>query len=189
MKISQFLCTLALSTIGFALHAADKYNIDPVHSSVVFGIKHFGVNNFYAVFKEVAGTIVFDSEDPSKSSVDINIPVESVDTRNPKRDQHLLSPDFFDSKQFPLLSFKSTKVEGRGNDYKITGDFTLHGVTKSITVDFKKSPEVKGMAEGELRSGGETTFTIKRSDYGMNFMQGPLGDEVNIILSFQGIKQ
>jgi polyisoprenoid-binding protein YceI len=114
--------------------------------------------------------------------------VESIDSRNPKRDQHLKSPDFFNAKQFPTLSFKSRKVEGSGDVYQVSGDFTLHGVTKPITVEFKKGAEGKGM-EGEIRSGGETRFKIKRSDYGMSFMQGALGDEVNIILSLEGVKQ
>jgi polyisoprenoid-binding protein YceI len=188
MKTSKFILTAILCSIGLAAHGADKFTIDPVHSSVLFGIKHLGVTNFYGVFKEVAGTVTFDSADPSKSSVNITIPVESIDSRNPKRDQHLKSPDFFNAKQFPTLSFKSTKVEGSGDVYKVSGDFTLHGVTKPITVEFKRGADGKGM-EGEVRGGGETRFTIKRSDHGMTFMQGGLGDEVSIILSLEGIKQ
>ena len=134
------------------------------------------------------GTVVFDQADPSKSSVDLTIPVESVDTKNEKRDQHLKSADFFNAKQFPVMTFKSTKVEGSGDTYKVTGDLTLHGVTKPLTLEIKKGGEAKGM-EGEIRGGGETKFAIKRSDYGMNFMQGPLGDEINIVVSLEGVKQ
>lgn len=188
MKIPKLVLTAILCTIGISAHAADQYKIDPVHTSALFGIKHLGVTNFYAIFKEVTGTVIFDSSDPSKSSVDITIPVEGIDSRNPKRDQHLKSPDFFNAKQFPALTFKSTKIEGTGDIYKVTGDFTLHGVTKPITVEFKKGPDGKGM-QGEVRGGGETHFTIKRSDYGMTFMQGALGDEVSIILSVEGVKQ
>ncbi len=126
--------------------------------------------------------------DPSKSSVELTVPVESVDTHFDKRNQHLKSPDFFNAKQFPTLTFKSTKVEGSGNTYKVSGDLTLHGVTKPITVEFKKGAEGKGM-EGEIRGGGETRFTIKRSDFGMTFMAGALGDDVNIIVSLEGVKQ
>src|SRR5436190_4359667 len=138
MKTSRLILTVILCAVGLAAHAADKYKIDPVHSSVFFGIKHLGVTNFYGVFKEIAGTVSFDPADPSKSSVELTVPVESIDSRNPKRDQHLKSPDFLNARQFPTLTFKSTKVEGSGDAYKISGDFTLHGVTRQITVDFKK---------------------------------------------------
>ena len=187
MNTASIIAASVLCSAAFA-NAADNFKIDPVHSSVLFSIKHLGVTDFYAVFKDISGTVSFDQADPSKSSVELTVPVESIDSRNPKRDQHLKSPDFFNAKQFPTLSFKSKKVEGTGAAYKVTGDFTLHGVTKPITVEFKKGPEGKGM-EGEIRGGGETRFQIKRSDYGMNFMQGALGDEVNIILSLEGVKQ
>ena len=146
------------------------------------------MSNFYGRFNDVSGTVVLDKADPSKSSVELTIPVESVDTHNEKRDQHLKSPDFFNAKQFPVMTFKSKQVESSGDTYKVTGDFTLHGVTKPLTLEIKKVGEGKGM-EGEIRGGGETHFTIKRSDYGMNFMQGPLGDEINIVVSLEGIKQ
>ena len=146
------------------------------------------MSNFYGRFNDVSGTVVLDKADPSKSSIELTIPVESVDTHNEKRDQHLKSPDFFNAKQFPVMTFKSKQVESSGDTYKVTGDFTLHGVTKPLTLEIKKGGEGKGM-EGEIRGGGETHFTIKRSDYGMNFMQGPLGDEINIVVSLNGIKQ
>ena len=174
---------LALSTYG-----ADTYKVDPVHSSVVFSIKHNGVTDFYGAFKDISGTVTFDAADPSKSSVELTVPVESVDTRSEKRDQHLKSPDFFNAKQFPTITFKSSKIEGSGDTYKISGDLTVHGVTKPITVDFKRSPDGKG-GQGKTMGGGEARFTIKRSDYDMKFMIGPLGDDVNIILSLEGAKQ
>ena len=187
MKPLHLILALAVS---FALpaRAADTFKIDPVHSSVVFSVVHLGVTNFYGRFNDIAGTVTFDAADPSKSSVDISVPVESIDTHNDKRNQHMKSPDFFDAKQFPTLAFKSTKVEGSGTDFKVTGDLTLHGVTKPVTVSFKRGTDGKGM-QGEVRGGGETHFTIKRSDYGMTFMQNALADEVNIILSLEGIKQ
>jgi len=188
MKISTLILATSFFPLAFTARGADTFKIDPVHSSVLFSIKHLGVTDFYALFKDISGTVVFDKDDPAKSSVELTIPVESVDTRNPKRDQHLKSPDFFNAKQFPTLSFKSNKVEASGDTYQISGDFTLHGVTKPITIEFKKGPEGKGM-EGEVRGGGETRLTIKRSDYGMTFMQGALGDEVNIIVSIEGVKQ
>jgi polyisoprenoid-binding protein YceI len=187
MKILTFSLGL-LCSLGLNAFAADTFKIDPVHSSVIFSVKHNGVTDFYGDFKEVTGTVTFDSADSSKSIVEVSISAESVDTRNEKRDQHLKSPDFFNSKQFPTLTFKSTKVEGTGDVYKVTGDLTIHGVTKPVTVDFKRGADGKG-GKGEVRGGGETRFTIKRSDYGMAFMQGPVGDDVNIVLSLEGVKQ
>jgi polyisoprenoid-binding protein YceI len=118
----------------------------------------------------------------------LSVPIDSLDTHFPKRDQSLKSPDYFNAKQFPTITFKSTKVEGSGDTFKVSGDFTVHGVTKPLTVDFKKVGEGKGL-QGEARAGGETRFTIKRSDFGMNFMQGAVGDEITIILSLEGEKQ
>ena len=187
MKKTSLLLAALVCCFAFTARAADTFKIDPVHSSVVFGIKHMGLTNFYGAFNEINGTITVDTADPSKSAVEVTIPVESVDTRNEKRDQHLKSPDFFNAQQFPTMTFKSNKVEGSGDTWKITGDFTMHGVTKPLTVDFKKGPEVKGQ-KGETKSGGEARFTIKRSDHGMTFMQGPLGDEVNIVLSIEGVR-
>lgn len=190
MKPSKLLFTGLLCSLAFALSAqgADTYKVDPVHSSVIFSVKHSGVTDFYGAFKEISGTVTFDAADPSKSSVELTVPVESIDTRSEKRDQHLKSPDFFNAKQFPAITFKSNKIEGSGDNYKISGDLTIHGVTKPITADFKRGADGKG-GQGKTVGGGEARFTIKRSDYDMKFMLGPLGDEVNIILSLEGAKQ
>lgn len=188
MKTSLLSLAAVLGFATLSARGGETYSVDPVHSSVLFGIKHLGVTNFYAVFEDISGTVTFDKEDPSKSVFDLTVPVESIDSRNPKRDQHLKSPDFFNVEQFPTLSFKSTKVEANGDVYQVTGDFTLHGVTKSITIEFQKGPYGKGMG-GEVIAGGETRFTIRRSDYGMNFMEGALGDDVHIIISLEAIKK
>jgi polyisoprenoid-binding protein YceI len=188
MKPIKIILAITLGSLGMAVQAADTFKIDPVESSIVFSVMRYGVSNFYGRFNDVSGTVVFDKADPSKSSVELTIPVKSVDTHNEKRDQHLKSPDFFNAKQFPVMTFKSKQVESSGDTYKVTGDFTLHGVTKPLTLEIKKGGEGKGM-EGEIRGGGETHFTIKRSDYGMNFMQGPVGDEINIVVSLVGVKQ
>jgi polyisoprenoid-binding protein YceI len=190
MKSLTLIFTGVLCSFGLAhsTRGADTYNVDPVHSSVVFGVKHNSVTDFYGAFKEISGTVTFDAADLSKSSVELSVPVESVDTRNEKRDQHLKSPDFFNAKQFPAITFKSNKIEGSGDNYKVSGDLTIHGVTKPITVDFKRGPDGKG-GQGKTVGGGQAHFTIKRSDYDMKFMTGPIGDDVNIIVSLEGVKQ
>ena len=183
--------TSVVALIGafvLSANAADTFKVDPVHSFVLFSVQHLGVANTYGRFNDISGTVVFDRDNPSKSSVELSVPVESLDTHNAKREQSLKSPDFFDAKQFPTLTFKSTKVEGSGDMLKVSGDLTIHGVTKPLTVDFKKGGEGKGVF-GEMRGGGETRFTIKRSDFGMNFEQGEIGDEVTVILSVEGVKK
>ena len=182
------LVVALISAFVLSANAADTFKVDPVHSFVLFSVQHFGVSNSYGRFNDISGTVVFDKDNPSKSSVELSVPVESLDTNIAKRDQSLKSPDYFNAKQFPTITFKSTKVEGSGDTFKVSGDFTVHGVTKPLTVDFKKVGEGKGV-QGELRAGGETRFTIKRSDFGMNFQQGPVGDEVTIVLSLEGVKQ
>ena len=177
-----------ISAFVLSANAAETFKLDPVHSFVLFSVQHLGIANTYGRFNDISGTVVFDRDNPSKSSVELLVPVESLDTHNAKREQSLKSPDFFDAKQFPTMTFKSTKAEGSGETLKVSGDLTIHGVTKPLTVDFKKGGEGKGVF-GEMRGGGETRFMIKRSDFGMNFAQGEVGNEVTIILSVEGIKK
>ncbi|HEV3243737.1 MAG TPA: YceI family protein [Chthoniobacterales bacterium] len=177
-----------ISAFVVSANAADTFKLDSVHSFVLFSVQHLGIANTYGRFNDISGVVVFDKDNPSNSSVELSVKVESLDTNNSIRDRSLKSPDFFDAKQFPTMTFKSTKVEGGGDTLKVSGDLTIHGVTKPMTVDFKKGSEGKGVF-GEMRGGGETRFTIKRSDFGMNFQQGAVGDEVNITLSLEGIKK
>ena len=179
MKAPKFILAVLLSSAGLSAHA-DTFKIDPLHSSIVFSIKYL-VSDFYGRFNDLSGQVVFDKADPAKSSVELTIPVESIDTHYAKRDQVLKSPDFFNAKQFPAIVFKSKSIEGSGENYKVTGDLNLHGVTKPLTLEIKRGPDGKG-PEGEIRGGGETRFTI-------NFMQGALGDEVTVLLTLQGVKQ
>src|SRR5438477_6501211 len=182
--------SLVLALISaFVLSAnAATFKVDPVHSVVLFSVQHLGIANTYGRFNDISGIVVFDRDNPSKSSVELSVLVESLDTNNAIRERSLKSPDFFNVKQFPTLTFKSTKVEGSGDTLKVSGDLTIRGVTKPVTVDFKKGREGKGVF-GEWRGGGETRFTIKRSDFGMTFELGEVGDEVTIILSLEGVKK
>src|ERR1700682_2986482 len=183
--------TLVVALIGACVvsaNAADTFKVDAVHSFVMFSVQHLGIANTYGRFNDISGTVVFDKESPAKSSVELSVPIESLDTHNSIRDRSLKSPDFFNAKKFPTMTFKSTKVEGSGETLEVSGDLTIRGVTKPLTVDSKKGGEGKGVF-GEMRGGGETRFTIKRSDFGMTFQQGAVGDEVNIILSLEGVKK
>lgn len=181
---------LSSATPAPAGAAPATYKVDPVHSSNVFRIKHNNVANFYGRFKEMSGSVNWDDADPTASSLKVEIPAASVDTGAGARDNHLKSPDFFNAAQFPTISFVSSSVtKSADNTYKVSGDLTLHGVTKPVTVDLVKTGAGKDGRSGKDLIGLETTFTVKRTDYGMDFMVGPLGDDVQIIVSLEAAKQ
>jgi len=183
LSAALFFATLSVQA------APETYKIDPAHSSVEFKIRHLGISWVTGVFKDFEGTIVYDEEDPSKNVIEVTVKAASVDTSNDTRNEHLKKPEFFDVDKYPTLKFKSTKVEKTPDGkFKVTGDFTLLAVTKSIEVNVEGSGPVQGM-KGETRRGGDTDFTIKRSDYGMKEMVGPIGDEVKISLAFSAVKQ
>lgn len=182
--------TALLALLPISAMAADTYELDNAHTSAVFKIKHLDSTYVHGRFNDVKGQVVFDAKNPSKSSVEIEIDTNSIDTKIQKRDDHLRSPDFLNVKEFPKMMFKSTSVvRANANNYKVTGNLTLHGVTKKVTANFVKMNEnVKGM-QGELRGGGEVTFKIKRSDFGMKYMLNVVGDEVFITVGAEGIKK
>ena len=168
---------------------ADTYQVDPVHSSLVFRIKHLGVAYVWGRINNPAGTIAFDEQRPQNSSVTIRGMVKDIDTNNDKRDAHLRSPDFFDARKFPEIGFTSKRVESTGGrNYRVTGDFSMRGVTKTLTVDVVHTGSAKD-PWGGYRSGFETTFEINRSEFGMNFMQGGVGDTVTIHVAVEAIRK
>ena len=167
--------------------AADTYTLDPAHSVPLFKISHMGVSNTYGRFNEVSGSITVDPSDAKNNAVEVVVKTASVDTGNTTRDSHLKTADFLDVEKHPEMTFTSTSFEKTGdNTYRVTGDLTLHGVTKPIEVDAVHIGTGKGR-EGESRMGWETTFTIKRSDYGMTGMVGPVGNDVQITLAVEGV--
>ncbi len=170
--------------------ATETYNVDPVHTTAIFRIKHLGVTYFYGRFNETTGTFTVNTEDPSEMSFDVQIKTESVDTNATGRNNHLKSPDFFNAKEFPTISFKSKSVKSSGEStYSVAGDLTLHGVTKPITVQMEFVGQGDKGPRFGYRAGFDATITIKRSDFGMNFMQGMLGDEVRIMVGLEGARQ
>ncbi|MBI4566544.1 MAG: YceI family protein [Planctomycetes bacterium] len=169
--------------------AADKYEIDPVHSFALFKIKHFNLGYVWGRINGPAGAIVVDEADPSKSSVEVELKAENVDTANEKRDQHLKGPDFFNAKQFPAITFKSASVKKTGDaTYEVTGDFTLLGVSKKVTATLTRIGAGKD-PWGGTRVGFEGSFTIKRSEHGMKHMLDGVGDDVHISVAFEGVKK
>ncbi len=168
--------------------AADTYAVDAVHSAVVFRIKHMNTSHSWGRFNELTGTFALDEASPSQSHFEFQVKTGSVDTGNAKRDQHIKGPDFFNATQFPTISFKSTSVAKGADGYDVTGELTLHGVTKPITVKIVPVGVGKGPTGGSI-AGIDTSFTLKRSDFGMNKMVGPVGDDVWVNVSIEGGKK
>jgi len=168
---------------------ADSYEIDPVHASLIFRIKHLGVANFYGMFTDMAGTYRYDPEKPQENHVDVTVKTASISTANKARDEHLRGADFFDVEKHPEMRFVSREWKKTGeHTYDVIGDLTLLGVTKPVTARVEFSGEGEGM-QGEYRTGFEATFDIRRSEFGMTkYLPILLGDEVRIILSVEGIR-
>ncbi len=189
MRTFLFSVGLAMTLFLGAPAQADDYKIDPVHSVAIFRVKHLKVSYTYGRFNKITGTFSLDEKKPENTKIEVTVAVGSLDTNDPKRDGHLKGPDFFNVKQFPKATFKSKAVKKVGkNLYEVKGDFTLHGVTKEITVKITQTGEGKD-PWGGYRAGAELTFTIKRSDFGMNYMQGPVGEDVRLIVSIEGIRK
>jgi polyisoprenoid-binding protein YceI len=191
MKIVRsLLSVLVLFTLASPLAlAAETYEIDPVHSAIVFRVNHLGVAYTWGRFNDFSGTFVVDEEKPENSTVELEIKTESVDTNSEKRDKHLRNPDFFDAKTFPVARFESNAVERDGDTYTVQGTLELHGKKRPVTLVMERV----GSAEdpwGGYRTGFTGEHTLKRSEYDINYgLNGPVGDEVQLFFDFEAIRQ
>jgi polyisoprenoid-binding protein YceI len=169
MLRSSALAFALTSFVGGAAHAS-SWVLDPDHTTIGFSVKHMMVSEVKGSFDTFTGSVEIDDKDPSKSLVNVEIDVASIDTRNAKRDEHLKSADFFDAAKSPKMTFKSTKVEiAKDGSMKITGDLTMHGVTKSVTLaSAPLSAAVKDPWGGSHR-GTTATTTINRKDFGLTW--------------------
>jgi polyisoprenoid-binding protein YceI len=150
--------------------ALQSWNIDVVHSTVGFTVRHLMVSKVHGLFTKWSGSFAFDEENPAASHVQVQIEVASVDTREPQRDGHLRSGDFFEAEKFPHMTFKSTSVEGSKNHFKVTGDLTLRGVTKPVVLDVEYAGRTVHPQMGE-RAGFSAHTSINRKDFGVSFNQ------------------
>ena len=168
---------------------AGTWTGDPVHSFVVFKIRHMGTSWVYGRFNEPVVSLEAGDEGTGVTSVNFVVGTAKVDTGNEKRDQHLRSPDFFNAKQFEEISFKSTAAKAVDADTtEVTGDLTLHGVTKPVTVKVMRVGHGKGLQKEDI-AGYEATISLKRSDYGMTNMVGPVGDEVALTIAVEAARK
>jgi len=182
MRALRYLVLAGL--IGAAVTAQAEpvtYKLDPTHTNVLFSWSHFGFSNPSANLGLSDGTLVFDEKNPAKSSVEVTLPLADLDTHVSKLDEHLKKPDFFDADKYPSVTFKSTKVQAvGGNKYKVTGDLTVHGVTKPVVLDatLNKSGEHPMMKVQTV--GFDATTTVKRSDFGMGAYVPNVGDDIKV---------
>jgi len=158
--------------------------VDVGHSGCVFQCQHASAAWFLGTFDRVTGKVTIDPDKPANGSVELTIPVDSIDSNDAKRDRHLLSPDFFNAKENPDLTFKSTKIAANGKDLQVTGELSMAGKTRSITIP------VKWTGDGEFhgkRRGYLAEFSVKRSEFGMNYgvAQKVLSDEVKLMISIE----
>jgi polyisoprenoid-binding protein YceI len=191
-RMIQIACCVLLAAAAGTVYAAD-YKVDPVHSATVFNVNHLGAGQTYGMIPGISGTLSFDESDLSSCSIDIEVDAATLSTFNQARDNHLSGPDFFNAKQFPKITFKSNSwTKNDDGTYDITGDFTLLGVTKEITVTAEHVGYGKNPRSGDDLTGFESTFTIDRTDFGMNYgvaETGGVGKDVEIIISIEAIKQ
>jgi len=185
-RIARIAAVLALALPGLALGATSTWQLDPAHTHAIFGVRHLVITTVKGEFGKTTGTLVLDEADVTKSKVEATIDVTTLNTREPKRDEHLRSPDFFDVAKHQTITFKSTKVEKAGEGkLRVTGDLTLRGVTKSVTLDVAGPTQEIKDPWGNVKRGVSATGKINRKDFGLNWSKaieaGPVvGDEVTI---------
>jgi len=193
MKQYLFVCAMTLVAATVAIgdqtaRAADDYDYDLVHSSVSFKARHLDISWIHGRFNEVSGKFSLDRENPAKSTFALTIQTASVDTANKARDAHLRQPDYFDTKQYPTIEFRSTSTKVIKGGFEVTGNFTMHGTTKKVTLTLMGGKEhdfgkVKRVAFS-------TELALKRSDYGFDKNAiGPIGDKALIMIDCEGVRK
>ena len=191
--MNQLTSSLAVAVVlapGFA--RAATYEIDPAHTSAQFTVRHMMVSNVRGELGKVTGTLKLDDKDVRKSTVEATVDVASISTREPKRDEHLKSAEFFDVAKFPTVTFKSTRVEPlAAGKLKVTGNLTMHGVTREVVLDVEgPTPEVKD-PWGNVKVGYTATTKLNRKDFGLTWNKSPdaggvvLGDDVPVTIDLE----
>ncbi|MEA2690973.1 MAG: hypothetical protein QOJ16_360 [Acidobacteriota bacterium] len=191
MKSKRFVVALllVLALPALASAAPVTYKVDPDHSSVTFSIRHF-VSNVQGRFKDFDGTVKYDKANPAASTVEFTAQVASIDTDNKDRDNHLKTPEFFDAAKYPTMTFTSTSVKPKdANTLDVTGNLTIHGVTKPVTIPVSVLGTVT--TKGGEKAGFETSFTVDRKAYGVEWNRvldtggTMLGNDVKISISVE----
>jgi polyisoprenoid-binding protein YceI len=170
------------------------YTIDPAHSHAQFSVRHMMITNVRGGFGNVKGTVVYDPANPGDSTIETVIDTTTINTMDPQRDAHLKSADFLDVEKFPSITFKSTKVEGGSDELKVTGDLTIHGVTRPVVLKVEGASDETKDPWGNTRMGASGSTKIKRSDFGLTWNAALetggllVGDDLKIELDVSMIK-
>jgi polyisoprenoid-binding protein YceI len=183
--MKRFIAALPLLVAGLAHADAVEWKLDTSHTNIGFSVPHLVVSSVEGRFKEASSKVKLDDADLTKSEVSVDINAASIDTGDAKRDDHLKSPEFFDAKKFPKLSFKSTKIVKAGTGYKLTGNLTIRDVTKAVTLDATLSAPVKTPWGNHARA-AKLSGKVKRSDFGLKWNKAleaggfVIGEEVTL---------
>jgi polyisoprenoid-binding protein YceI len=193
MKFNMLFSVLTfVASLSFTAFGADTYKVDPAHSSIMFSVRHLGINNVKGIFTNYTGSLVLDGKNIKEATGTIQ--TGSIDTGVPQRDNHLRSADFFDATKFPTITFKTKRVEQSGDQSILIADFTMRGVTKEVRLPVTISGPIKDQT-GATRIGLEAKAKVNRKDYGIAFSQAlesgiaMVGEEVNIEIDAEAIKQ
>jgi len=190
MKTLQMTAAFLLIATGVA-SAQHNYEIDTAHSSAQFSVRHMMVSNVKGEFNKVTGTVVYEPKNPAASKIDAVVDVTTISTREPKRDAHLKSPDFFDAAKYPTITFQSKSVSSSNGKLLVRGDLAMHGVSREVVLTVEPpSPEIKD-PYGLLRTGTTASTKVNRKDWGLNWNAAletggfVVGDEVTITLDIE----
>lgn len=176
------------SSVGAAAYGA-TFQIDPAHTGVIFKVGHLGISKIYGRFNQVSGSFATDDATGALTAATIEARTESVDTGVGRRDNHLRSADFFNAVQFPVIRFVSSNVRVLENRrFELAGELSLHGVTRPVTLVVTQVGSGTD-ASGTTRIGAEGALTVRRSDFGMTNLMDTAGDEINLLLAFEGFRQ
>lgn len=180
--------TTTENPVPVAPQALDTYTVDAGHSFVNFRVTHLGIGAAYGQFRTIAGEVVYDADSPANSSISLTIDAASIDTNSADRDKHLRGADFFSVKEFPEITFKSTKIAAgkEKGSYSITGMFKMHGVEKEISAQGKLIGAGKD-PWGKTRVGLEAEFKVNRLDFDVDYMPEGLGKEVSVVVAIEAI--
>jgi len=188
-KIALMFFGIILSVSVFA---QTTWEADPYHSKLTFSTTHLGIADIAGLFQTFEASIVSDKEDFSDAVFELSVDVNSINTEVEMRDNHLRSEDFFHVEKYPAMTYKSTKIRKAGKDkYKLTGDLTLHGVTKEVTMDLWYRGTIENPQSGAVTSGFQLTGTLNRSDFniGPDFPSAMISDKVQIKADGEFVKQ
>lgn len=181
--MKKIFTLLALASFAFSANAADKYIIDPHHTSVTWSANHFGFSNPHGIFAEIEGNLALDEKHPNKSMVDIKVKMDNLVTGYLNFDKHLKSEDFFNTDKFPIATFLSNKVVITGkNTAKVMGNLTMAGITKPVTLNVKLNKLGVNPISNRKTVGFSANAIIKRSEFGIDYGIPTVSDEVKLVI-------